>query len=216
MVLPLVDINMDKGKFIVIEGGDKSGKSTQIALLKDYLESKNIDFVLTREPGGKGSVIAEKIRAIILDKNHKEMDSRTELLLFLASRAQHVAEIVKPALEEGKVVVCDRFDSSTFAYQGAARKLDVETIKAINNWAKYGLEADLVIYLDISPEEAENRRRGDKHDRLDRETQEFHQAVRQGYLAQAKNNNKWFVISAVGEINDIASKISDKIMILLK
>ncbi|MFA6307896.1 MAG: dTMP kinase [Patescibacteria group bacterium] len=207
---------MDKGKFIVIEGGDKSGKSTQIALLKDYLESKNIDFVLTREPGGKGSVIAEKIRAIILDKNHKEMDSRTELLLFLASRAQHVAEIVKPALEEGKVVVCDRFDSSTFAYQGAARKLDVETIKAINNWAKYGLEADLVIYLDISPEEAENRRRGDKHDRLDRETQEFHQAVRQGYLAQAKNNNKWFVISAVGEINDIASKISDKIMILLK
>jgi len=211
MVLLQVDINMKRGKFIVIEGGDKSGKSTQLTLLQDYLSSKNIDFILTREPGGKGSVIAEKIRSIILDKNHKEMDSRTELLLFLASRAQHVAEIVIPALEEGKLVVCDRFDSSTFAYQGAARQLDLQKIKDMNNWAKYGLEPDLVIYLDISIEDAENRRRGDKHDRLDRETREFHEAVRQGYLAQAKNNDKWFVISAVGAIENIAKQINAKI-----
>ena len=110
-----VDINMGKGKFIVIEGGDKSGKSTQIDLLQKHFQSKNIDFVLTREPGGKDSKIAEKIRDIILDKDNIEMDKRTELLLFLASRAQHVAEVINPALEEGKVVLCDRFDSSGVA-----------------------------------------------------------------------------------------------------
>lgn len=211
MVLPPVDINMSKGKFIVIEGGDKSGKSTQITLLHDYLKSKNLDVLLTREPGGTNSVIAEKIRSIILDKDHIKMDKRTELLLFLASRAQHVTEIIKPALEEGKVVLCDRFDSSTFAYQGVARNIDMNTIKEMNSWAKYELQPDLVIYLDISPEEADNRRRDDKHDRLDRETSDFHQAVREGYLKQAEGNDRWFVISAVGTIEDIAKKINSRV-----
>jgi len=203
------------GKFIVVEGGDKSGKSTQIDLLKKFLENKGLELVLTREPGGKDSVIAEKIRSIILDKDHTEMDKRTELLLFLASRAQHVQEVIKPALAEGKIVLCDRFDSSTFAYQGVARHLDMEQIKQMNNWAKYGLEPDLFIYLDISPEQAEDRRRDDKHDRLDRETKEFHEAVRQGYLQQAEGNNKWFVVSAVGKIEDIAQKISSKVESIL-
>lgn len=202
---------MNKGKFIVVEGGDKSGKSTQIALLNDYLKSKGLEVVLTREPGGKNSVIAEKIREIILDKRHKEMDKRTELLLFLASRAQHVTEVVKPALAAGQIVLSDRFDSSTFAYQVAARNLDIDKIKEMNSWAKYGLEPDLVIYLDISPEEADNRRRDDKHDRLDREAKEFHQAVRDGYLKQAEGNDRWFVISAIGKIEDIADKIKSKV-----
>lgn len=199
------------GKFIVFEGGEKSGKSTQIALLQKYLENKGLSVLITREPGGTGSIIAEKIREIILDKNHKEMDARTELLLFLASRAQHVAEVVKPALEAGKIVISDRFDYSSFAYQGAARKLNLEEIRPMNTWAKYGLEADLVVYLDITPEEAQSRLRGEKHDRLDRETREFHEAVRNGYLAQAKDNPKWFVVSAIGTIEDIAQKIQTKI-----
>lgn len=211
----LLDINMKNGRFIVIEGGDKSGKSTQIALLKDYLESKDLEVVLTREPGGHNSVIAEKIRSIILDKDHTAMDKRTELLLFLASRAQHVAEVIKPALELNKIVLCDRFDSSTFAYQGAARHLDLAKIKDMNNWAKHGLEPELFIYLDISPEQSADRRRDEKHDRLDRETKEFHEAVRQGYLEQAKNNDKWFVLYAVGEIEDIANKIRAKINSIL-
>jgi len=202
---------MHKGKFIVMEGGDKSGKTTQIALLEKYLKSKGLKVILTREPGGKDSIIAKKIRAIILDKNHTKMDKRTELLLFLASRAQHVSEVVEPALAAGQVVLSDRFDSSTFAYQVAARNLELEKIKDMNNWAKYGLEADLIIYLDISASEAENRRRDEKHDRLDRETQAFHEAVRQGYLSQAKDNNRWFVVSAVGTIEEISQKINKKV-----
>ncbi|MBT4516915.1 MAG: dTMP kinase [Candidatus Komeilibacteria bacterium] len=200
-----------EGKFVVFEGGDKSGKSTQIDLLYKFLKAKNLEVILTREPGGNDSVIAEKIRDIILDKEHIEMDKRAELLLFLASRAQHVSEIIKPALKTGKIVLCDRFDSSTFAYQGAARQLDLDRIKEMNNWAKYDLQPDLFIYLDITPAEAVNRRRDEKYDRLDRETKEFHEAVRQGYLDQAKGNDKWFVVSALGQIEEIAEKISTKV-----
>lgn len=202
---------MEKGKFIVLEGGDKSGKSTQIEFLQKYLEDNNFNYIITREPGGKDSVIAEKIREIILDKSHQEMDKRAELLLYLASRAQHVTEVIKPALTEGKIVICDRFDTSTFAYQGAARKINLEEIKLMNSWAKYDLEPDLIIYLDITPEQAEARRRDDKHDRLDQETVEFHSAVREGYIKQAEENDKMFVISAMGEIEYIAIKIQTKI-----
>lgn len=206
---------MEKGKFIVFEGGDKSGKTTQINLATQYLKSKNLDVLLTREPGGTDSVIAEKIRGIILDKDHQEMHARTELLLYLASRAQHVEEIVKPALNQGRIVLCDRFDGSSFAYQGAARNLNLREIRPINNWAKDNLQPDLVIYIDISPEQAEARRRDDKHDRLDGETREFHQAVRQGYLAEAKNNDHWVVIDGIGKIDNIAKNIQtalDKIL----
>lgn len=202
---------MVSGKFIVFEGGDKSGKSTQVDLAYQYLLSLNKSVILTREPGGKGSVIAEKIREIILDKSHQAMDSRTELLLFLASRAQHVSEVVRPALQNGQIVLCDRFDSSTFAYQGAARELDIETIRPMNNWAKYGLEADLIIYLDISPQAADERRREAKQDRLDNESKNFHEAVRQGYLQQAAQNKNWVVIPAVDSIENIASQIKQAI-----
>lgn len=200
---------MKKGKFIVFEGGDKSGKTTQIELLKKYLEDNGNEVLLTREPGGNGSIIAEKIREIILNKNHIEMHARTELLLFLASRAQHVEEIVKPGIEQGKIVLCDRFDGSTFAYQGVARKLDLEEIKEMNNWAKDSLKPDLVIYVDITPEEVDKRRRDDKHDRLDRETEEFHKSVRDGFIKQAESNDNWEVVNGVGEIEDIAKNIQE-------
>ena len=200
---------MQKGKFIVFEGGDKSGKTTQIELLKKYLEDNNKEVLLTREPGGTNSIISEKIRDIILDKDHTEMHARTELLLFLASRAQHVEEVVKTAIEEGKIVLCDRFDGSTFAYQGVARKLNIEDIEKMNNWAKDNLKPDLVIYVDITPEEANKIRRGDKHDRLDRETEEFHKAVREGFIKQAEDNDNWKIVNGVGEIDDIAKNIQE-------
>jgi len=202
---------MSKGKFIVFEGGDKSGKSTQIELAQQYFLALGQKVLLTREPGGHGSPIAEKIRSIILDKTHQEMDKRTELLLFLASRAQHVSEVVRPALEQGQMVLCDRFDGSTFAYQGAARHLDLKVIKMMNDWAKYGLEPDLVIYLDISPPEAEERRREAKQDRLDNEAKNFHEAVRRGYLEQAGTKNNWVVIKGLGKIEDIAAPIRSAI-----
>ncbi len=198
---------MKKGKFIVFEGGDKSGKTTQIKLLKDYLEKKGQSVLLTREPGGHNSIIAEKIRKIILDKEHQEMHPRTELLLFLSSRAQHVEEIIKPALAQGKIVLSDRFDGSTFAYQGVARKLDLEEISKINNWSKDNIQPDLVIYIDLSIREAEERKRVEKDDRLDREVKSFHEAVRQGFLKQAKVNDNWVVVSGLGQREDIAQKI---------
>ncbi len=202
------------GKFIVFEGGEKSGKSTQLELLKKYLEDKNFQVVLTREPGSKLSTITRQIREIILNNKNTNLTARAELLLFLADRSQHVSEIVKPALEQGKIVLCDRFDGSTFAYQGAARNLKLEEIKPMNNWAKFGLEPDLVVYLDITPEQAAARSRDEKYDRLDAEAKSFHEAVRAGYLEQAKQPN-WFTVSAVGDIQEIATKIQiavDKIL----
>ncbi len=200
---------MQKGKFIVFEGGDKSGKTTQIELLKKYLEDDNKKVLLTREPGGTNSVISEKIRTIILDKDHTEIHTRTELLLFLASRAQHVEEIIKPAIEEGRIVLCDRFDGSTFAYQGVARKLNIEEIKEMNNWAKDNIKPDLVIYVDITPEEANNRRRDEKHDRLDREKEDFHKAVREGFIKQAEENNNWEIVNGVGSIEEVSKNIQE-------
>ncbi len=198
------------GKFIVFEGGEKSGKSTQIELLQKYLESKNFQVVLTREPGSKLSTITQSIREIILNNKNTNLTARAELLLFLADRAQHVAEIVKPALEQGKIVLCDRFDGSTFAYQGDARHLDLEEIKVMNKWAKFGLEPDLVLYLDITPEQATARSRGEKNDRLDAENTDFHEAVRAGYLQQAKQVN-WSTVPAVGEIENIFQNIQQAV-----
>jgi len=198
---------MLKGKFIVFEGGDKSGKTTQIKLLKNYLEKRGKTVFLTREPGGTNSIIAEKIRNIILDKNHKEMHARTELLLFLASRAQHVEEIIKPAIKRGEIVLSDRFDGSTFAYQGVARKLDLKMIEKINDWSKDYIKEDVVIYIDISPEEAKKRKRNKKNDRLDREKKLFHESVRKGFLKQVENNNNWKIVKGIGKVDDIAINI---------
>lgn len=206
---------MQKGKFIVFEGGEKSGKSTQLNLLHQYLLSKNLDVVLTREPGGKNSVIAEKIRSLILDKEHTAMHARAELLLFLAARAQHIEEVVKPALASGKVVLCDRFDGSTFAYQGAARHLDLMEIKKMNDWAKDKLEPDLVIYLDITPEQAETRDRLYKVDRLDAEKKDFHEKVRVGYLEQVKSNKNWHIIPAFESIEEVADNIKKIVSFIL-
>lgn len=198
------------GKFIVFEGGEKSGKSTQIELLKKYLESKNFQVFLTREPGSFHSSITQEIRGIILNSKNTNLTSRAEFLLFCADRSQHVAEIVKPALDKGNLVLCDRFDGSSFAYQGAARQLDLDELKKINDWAKFGLVPDLVVYLDITPEQAAARSRDEKYDRLDAEAKSFHEAVRAGYLEQAKQPN-WFTVSAVGEVQEIAKKIQEAV-----
>lgn len=206
---------MKSGKFIVFEGGEKSGKSTQIEKAQIFLENKGLEVLVTREPGGTGSLIAEKIRDLILDKNNTAMHPRTELLLFLAARAQHIEEVVKPALVVGKIVLCDRFDGSTFAYQGAARNLDLAEIKTMNAWAKDYLEADAVIYFEITPEQAAERIRSEKVDRLDAEKAEFHQKVRAGYLSQVKENANWHIIPAVESIADVSVNIQKIISLTL-
>ncbi|MCT4508622.1 MAG: dTMP kinase [Tepidibacter sp.] len=171
---------MLKGLFISIEGPDGSGKSTQIKLLRDYLQNKGYDIALTREPGG--TQISEKIRNIILDKENKSMHSRTEALLYAASRAQHVEEIIKPALKENKIVICDRFVDSSLIYQGIGRGLGIENIYDLNLFAMQDVIPDLTLLFDIDMCRAKKRKenRGNL-DRLESEKGTFHEDVFNGY-----------------------------------
>ena len=168
-----------RGKFITIEGTDGSGKSTQIGLLMDYLNKKGVDVLFTREPGG--TPIGEKIREIILDVNNREMAPETEALLYAASRSQHVRKII-PAVEAGKIVICDRFVDSSLAYQGAARRMGMETIMEMNRAALGGIMPDLTVFFDLSPEKGILRKKNERTlDRLEQEKIDFHKRVYDGY-----------------------------------
>ncbi|MDY4787996.1 MAG: dTMP kinase [Bacilli bacterium] len=173
--------------FISIEGPEGSGKTTIANLLCAYLKEKGYQIVYTREPGG--SVIAEQIRNIVLDKQNTKMDSRTEALLFAASRRQHLVEKVIPALNEGKIVICDRFIDSSLAYQGKGRNLGIDEIYNVNLFATNGLLPDLTLYFDIDVEQGLNRVFKDKNrevNRLDVAAVNFHRVVREGYLEVLK------------------------------
>ncbi len=169
-----------RGLFITFEGPDGSGKTTQIQLLKQHLETRGYEAILTREPGG--TVISEKIRSIILDRAHTEMDPVAEALLYAASRAQHVAELILPNLEKGKTVICDRFVDSSIVYQGYGRKLG-ESVRIINDIAIRGCMPDATFLLKVDPALLMSRRPEAEMDRLDLEKLEYHQAVYNGYLA---------------------------------
>lgn len=169
---------MNKGIFITFEGPDGAGKTTIINMITDQLEN----VLLTREPGGID--IAEQIRRVILAKENTAMDPRTEALLYAAARRQHLIEKVKPALEEGLVVLCDRFVDSSLAYQGHARGLGIDEVLKINQFAIEDMMPDLTIYFDIEPElglKRINKNKGREVNRLDLETLDFHHKVREGY-----------------------------------
>lgn len=172
-----------KGKFITVEGGEGSGKTTVIQRLKEYLSDKSLNFIVTREPGG--IEIAEQIRNVILDTRNTSMDARTEALLYAASRRQHMAERVIPALNEGKIVICDRFIDSSLVYQGHARGIGMDKVMAINEFAIEGYMPDVTLYLDIDPESGLKRihKNEDREvNRLDLEAMDFHYKVREGYM----------------------------------
>lgn len=206
---------MNEGFFITIEGPDGAGKSTQIPLIKGFLESRGLEVVLTREPGG--TLIGEKIRELLLDKEHQEMSDITEALLYAASRAQHVEELIKPALKEGKVVLCDRFVDSSLVYQGMGRGLGIKTIKSINNFATSGLEPDLTIFLDIAPEIGLQRVKSrEEEDRLEQEKLEFHKKVYEGYIELVHMYpQRMKVIDANRTIEEITKGIETQLKILL-
>lgn len=169
-----------KGKFITFEGCEGVGKSTQIEMLKKYFEYNNIDVLFLREPGG--NKISEKIRNIILDKNNVEITDECEALLYCAARAQLIGQVIKPALESGKLVVCDRFSDSTFAYQGVARGLGVDYIAKLNEVTLNGIIPDVTFFLDLEPKLAFKRKGGaDTDDRLELLDIEFHNRVYKGY-----------------------------------
>lgn len=169
---------MSKGLFITLEGSDGAGKTTQIANIENYFRKKGREVVLSREPGG--TAIGEKLRAILLDKANGEMDGVAEMLIYAAARAQHVAEKIKPALERGAVVICDRFVDSSVAYQGFGRGLG-EQVRKVNAYATGGLAPDVTFFLDLDPEAARRRRDGMEDDRLESEKMAFHRKVYDGY-----------------------------------
>jgi dTMP kinase len=174
---------MSKGLFITIEGPDGSGKSTQIQYMKEYFEAHHIPCLFTREPGG--TPIGEKLRNIILDKGNAEMCDMAEALLYAASRAQHVEELIKPALDKGKVVVCDRFIDSSIAYQGYGRELG-DAVRIINEFAVCGCMPDLTFLMELDPSVGKSRISADVQDRLELEKIEFHNRVFEGYQEIAK------------------------------
>ncbi len=201
--------------FITFEGIEGCGKSTQARLLADRLHGEGFRVTLTREPGG--APIADKIRAILLDADNAAMTPLTELLLYAAARSQHLHDRVRPALEAGELVICDRFTDATMAYQGYGRGLDHHLIRQLNELATGGLVPTLTILMDCPVElglgRALNRISGTlgaKEERFEQESLQFHRAVRSGYLTQASNEPERFaVVDAAGTIAQIAGKISD-------
>ena len=176
---------MKKGLFITFEGADGSGKTTQLNKIKNFLEEKGFDVVVTREPGSLE--LGQKIRNILLHYDGVVAD-RCEIFLFLADRAQHVENFIKPAIEEGKIVLCDRHTDSTIAYQGYGREQDIELLKKLNEIAVNGLKPDLTMFFDVSTETAQERV-GNEKDRMESIGIEFHKKVRNGYLELLKENS---------------------------
>jgi len=207
-----------EGFFITLEGGEGSGKTTVLGRVTAYLQNRSMPYRITREPGGVE--IAEKIRSIILDPAHTAMDARTEALLYAASRSQHLAEVVEPALREGLTVLCDRFVDSSLVYQGHARGLGIEEVWSINRFAIGNRMPDLTFYLDVDPEIGLSRIAANQErevNRLDLESLSFHKKVREGYqlLAQA-NPDRIVVLDANRPIHmveqDIVRTLEERVL----
>ena len=195
-----------RGKFITFEGIEGCGKSTQVQLLCQYFADKGIPYLQTREPGG--TPISEKIRQIILDTAHPEMQPETELLLYSASRAQHTLEKILPALNAGITVVSDRYYDSSFAYQGAARNLDMQVIEQITRFATGGIQPDLSILIDLDVEAGQARIQDRRLDRLELEGSAFHQRVRTEFLFIAKKEAfRYLVLNGLKSPQDLHLEI---------
>lgn len=194
---------MRQGLFITLEGVDGVGKTTQALLLKECLEQKGHRVLHTFEPGGTN--LGGQIRQLLLNPEHQELHSMTEILLYAADRAQHVFEIVLPALQEGHTVICERFIDSSIAYQGYGLGLDIEAIRTINHWASGGLVPDFTIYFDADPAESLTKTKGD---RIEQRTLDYYERVRNGFLAIAhREPERVKVISATGSREEVASRV---------
>jgi len=201
------------GLFITFEGGEGCGKSTQSRLLLKKLEQQNVPVVLTHEPGG--TALGNELRKALKRKGGAPISPQAELFLLAASRAQLVAEVIRPALKEGKVVLCDRFTHSTMVYQGYGRGLDFTAIKMVNNMATRYLNPDLIILLDISPEQGLARKQSLK-DRFELEDLSFHRRVREGYVKiAAAEPDRWLVIDTSLPKGRVADIIWDRVSRLL-
>lgn len=198
---------MATGKFITIEGGEGAGKSTNIPFIESYLHDRGVELVFTREPGG--TPLSERIREILLDKNETVMADDTELLLMFAARAQHLEQLIRPSLQEGKWVVCDRFTDATYAYQGGGRGVAIERIEQLENWVQGDLRPDLTIIFDL-PVEVGMERAGNRSDpdRFEQENMDFFNRVRQCYLDRAAASpDRYAVIDASPDLQTVQASI---------
>ncbi|HWI50642.1 MAG TPA: dTMP kinase [Symbiobacteriaceae bacterium] len=192
--------------FITFEGVDGAGKGTQLRLLLEYLQEKGINYIFTREPGG--TPLAERIREILLDPANTGMSVITEALLFAAGRADHVTNVIRPALEAGQNVICDRYVDSSMVYQALAGGLPPEFVKGINEMATGGLKPHRTIMLDIPPEVARARRGVNGPDRIEQKDEWYHEQVREGYLEQAQAEPRRFkVVDASGSVESVQAQV---------
>ena len=199
---------MNRGFFISVEGGEGAGKSIQVEILASHLREEGYHVVVTREPGG--TRIGEQIRSITHNPENVDLDPKTEAYLMAAARAQHVDEIIEPAIVAGKIVLCDRYVDSSIAYQGYGRKLGAQTIRELNELAINGAVADLTVLLTVTPATGLKRRSRSlkARDRLDLQQKDFYDRVYQGYLDLAKTYpTRYVVIDAGKSIEDVASEI---------
>ena len=197
-----------RGLFVTFEGGEGSGKSTQSALLALHLETKGRPLLRLREPGG--TPLGEELRRTLLQRSI-DFSPLTEALLFLAARAELVRTQIRPALEGGSIVICDRFTDSTLAYQGYGRGLDIEQLKTLNHFATGGLRAALTVLLDL-PVDAGRARKGDEDDAFHREERPFHERVRQGYLSLAREDpERWLVLDGTRPPHELALEIAARV-----
>jgi dTMP kinase len=202
--------NLLTGLFITFEGVEGAGKTTQIALLRDLLQSMGYNVCVTREPGG--DAVAETVRRLLLEH---EMAPRAELLLFLAARAQNVESVIRPHLATGGIVLCDRFIDSSIAYQGYARGIGRDTVFHLNEFAIHGMVPNLTVLLDLPPETGLARQTD--RNRMEAENLEFHTRVREGFLREAENSPKRFcVLDATGDMASIHDAIRDRVQALLE
>ncbi len=202
--------------FITFEGIEGSGKTTQLLYLQEYLRTLGYSTVATREPGG--CPISDNIRTLLLDPENHTIAPHTELLLYSAARAQHVVEFIRPALKEGKIVICDRFADATTVYQGVGRGLDMTQLNAINSFAADGLSPDMTLLLDYPAEEGLQRARArnrfgnlESEGRFELEALSFHQRIRQGYLNLAAQEERFHIIDALGSEDIVAERIASAV-----
>ncbi len=200
----------NKGHFIVFEGGEGSGKTKHSDLLAERLQDEGQEVIITHEPGG--TRVGELIRNVILHENHEAVHPRTELFLFLADRSQHIEQVIIPALEEGKTVICDRFSGSTYAYQIGGRELEnADIIFTMDEYARNGLEPDVVVYLDIDPEVGIARKKEEELNRMDREELAFHRKVRAFFQEYATSQDTWVQVSSEGPKQENANTIYNEV-----
>lgn len=194
------------GKFITIEGTEGVGKTTNIEFIKQWLNENNIEFIATREPGG--TPLAEQLRGLLLQPRDEAVDETAELLMVFAARAQHLNQVIIPALDQGKWVLCDRFTDATYAYQGGGRQMNTETISNLENLVQRALRPDAVLLLDIPVEQGLERARGrGELDRFEQEDIAFFERVRTAYLQRAKNNDDYHVLDASQPLEQVQAQL---------